>query len=278
MANPLLALTPTIGYGAVQLTGAFPWGPAPDRDASIQLLRRAVELGVRLFDTADAYGVGHNEELLGEAFAPLSAVDRENITVATKVGNLRPSQGEWIPCGRPEYLRQQVELSLLRLRVERIDLMQIHRLDTAVPLEDQVGALAELRDQGKIGLIGLSQVSRDQLDQARAVTPIASIQNKYSLAQQGDATLADACAEIEIAFLPWWPLEIDDATRPHAQAVADRHGATLQQVALAWLLRHPNLIPIPGTKNIDHLESNLAALDLQLSDDDLASLNTHTHL
>ncbi|WP_433244278.1 aldo/keto reductase [Streptosporangium sp. CA-135522] len=276
-----------IGYGAMRLTGGP--GPAPsspaeapvwwaptDRDGAIALLRRAVELGVELIDTADAYALGANEELIAEALHPYP----ENVVIATKVGVLRPSPAEWVPHGHPAYLRQQTELSLRRLRTERIDLMHLHRIDPEVPLADQIGALRQLQDEGKIRHIGLSEVSAEQLRQAIEIAPIAGVQNMYNLATRQHEEVVDLTAEHGIAFVPFFPIAMGEhaAADGPVAAVAGELGATPAQTALAWLLhRSPTVVPIPGTTSIGHLGQNLAALDISLSADQFARLSALAH-
>ncbi|MFI7634808.1 aldo/keto reductase [Nonomuraea sp. NPDC049400] len=265
-----------IGYGAMRLADgpeparsameAHIWRAPADRAGAIALLRRAVELGVDLIDTADAYTLGANEELIAEALHPY----RGNVTVATKVGVVRPSPTEWVTHGHPAYLRQQAELGLRRLRVERIDLLQLHRIDPGYPLADQIGALKQLRDEGKVRHIGLSEVSVDELRQASEITPIASVQNMYNLATRQHEPVVDYTAEHGIAFLPYFPI----AAGSHAGSgsplaeVAAEIGVTPAQASLAWLLhRSPTVIPIPGTSSIAHLEENVAAISVKLTDD-----------
>ncbi|MGW3958572.1 aldo/keto reductase [Amycolatopsis sp. NPDC005003] len=255
-----------LGFGAMRLTE---WDHVP-RGADA-VARRAAELGVTFFDTADAYDLGLNEELLADALHPYPG-----LLVATKCGHARPSRGEWVPLGRPEYLRQQAELSLRRLRVDRLDLLQLHRLDPQVPLADQIGALARLRDEGKAARIGLSEVTVAQLAEARAIAPIASVQNRYNLTDRASEDVLGYCEREGIAFVPWLPIARGD----HATAggvlakVAADVGATPAQVSLAWLLRRsPVVIPIPGTSSIAHLEENCAAAEVTLSDEDFERLN-----
>ncbi len=255
-----------LGFGAMRLTG---WDHVPAGAAAVA--RRAAELGVTFFDTADAYDLGRNEELLAEALHPYPG-----LLVATKCGHARPSRGEWVPLGRPEYLRQQAELSLRRLRVDRLDLLQLHRLDPQVPLAEQVGALVRLREEGKVARIGLSEVSVAQLEEARAVAPIASVQNRYNLTDRASEDVLDHCEREGIAFVPWLPI----ANGGHATAggalgkVAADLGATPAQVSLAWLLRRsPVVIPIPGTSSPQHLEENCGASEIELSDNDFARLS-----
>ncbi|WP_188192887.1 aldo/keto reductase [Nonomuraea sp. SYSU D8015] len=265
-----------IGYGAMRLADgpepapsameAHIWRPPAGRPGAIALLRRAVELGVNLIDTADAYALGANEELIAEALHPYG----DGVTVATKVGVVRPSPTEWVPLGHPAYLRQQAELALRRLRVERIDLLQLHRIDPAYPLADQIGALAQLRDEGKVRHIGLSEVGVDELRQAAEITPIASVQNMYNLSARGHEAVVDHAAEHGIAFLPWFPFAAGAHAAPGSPLaeVAAEIGVTPAQASLAWLLRRsPTVIPIPGTSSIAHLEENVAALPVKLSDD-----------
>ncbi|NYI72574.1 aryl-alcohol dehydrogenase-like predicted oxidoreductase [Naumannella cuiyingiana] len=262
-----------IGLGAMRLTdatgdgtqaGAQIWRPPADPADAITLLRRAVELGVQLIDTADAYALGENEELIAKALHPYP----EDVSIATKVGLTRPSPTEWVLVGNPAYLRQQVELSLRRLRVERIDLLQLHRLDPAYPVAEQVGALDELRIAGKIRHLGLSEVSVPELDEARTTAPIASVQNAYNLSARTSDPVIDHAADLGIAFLPYFPLAIGDLARAGSvlDQIARELGATGSQVALAWLLhRAPNVLPIPGTTSIRHLEENLGAAEVQLT-------------
>lgn len=255
-----------LGFGAMRLTE---WDHV--RDGAADVARRAAELGVTFFDTADAYDLGLNEELLADALHPF-----EGLFIATKCGHARPSRGEWVPLGRPEYLRQQAELSLRRLRVERLDLLQLHRLDPKVPLADQIGALARLRDEGKIARIGLSEVTVAQLGEARAIAPIASVQNRYNLTDRASEDVLEYCEREGIAFIPWLPIARGDhATASGALGkVAADLGATPAQVSLAWLLhRSPVVIPIPGTSSLAHLEENCGAAELALSGDDFEELS-----
>ncbi|MFW6776034.1 aldo/keto reductase [Nocardioides sp. CPCC 205120] len=261
-----------LGYGAMQLTGPGVWGPPADREGALAVLRRAVELGVTLFDTADSYGPTVAEELIAEALRPYA----DDVVIATKAGLLRTGPDAWVPLGHPSYLRQQCELSLRRLGVEAIDLFQLHRVDPAYPLEDQVGELAKLREEGKVRHVGLSEVSIAQVEEARAVTEIATVQNLFNLTTRDAEPLLDYCEAEGIGFIPWFPLatgELSKQDGPLAQAAAD-HGAEPAQLALAWLLRRsPAVLPIPGTKSVDHLESNVAAAGIDLSDDEFAALD-----
>ncbi|MFC7885101.1 aldo/keto reductase [Streptomyces sp. NPDC057376] len=249
-----------LGFGAMHL----PTGPGPARAASVAVARRAVELGVTLIDTAYLYGGGTNEELLAEALHPYP----DGLLVTTKVGVARSGpSGEWQLDGRPSVLREQVDHALRRLRVERIELLQLHRVDPETPLADQLGTLRELRAEGKIGRIGLSEVTVGELEQARRIVDIASVQNRYNLLDREHEPVLTACAAAGIAFLPWRPVAWGDAgSRAEVAAVAAETGATPTQVALAWLLgRSPVVLPIPGTARIDHLEENLAAERLHLT-------------
>ncbi|MET8360543.1 aldo/keto reductase [Micromonospora sp. NPDC005171] len=262
-----------LGFGAMRLTGPFDWGPPADRQEAVRVARRAVELGVNFIDTADAYGPGDNEELLAEALHPYAG----GLVVATKAGQSRPSAREWVPLGRPEYLRQQAELSLRRLRVERIDLFQLHRVDPKVPFADQLGALRRLRDDGKIRHVGLSEVTVAQIDEARAVVDVVSVQNQYNLTDRRYDDVVDHCERLGIAFIPWLPI----ASGRHAQAggvlaeVAKELAATPTQTALAWLLhRSPVMLPIPGTSSVVHLEENVGAGRLRLSTEQYERLAT----
>jgi pyridoxine 4-dehydrogenase len=257
-----------LGFGAMRLTGR----PARlDRSTAIGIARRAVDLGVSFIDTADSYDLGENETLLAEALHPYPA----GVLIATKGGQVNLGRA-WIPLGRPEYLRQQAELSLRRLRVDRIGLYQLHRIDPAVPLADQIGALRLLQDQGKIRHIGLSEVSAGQLAEARSIAAIASVQNRYNLTDRRSGDVLRYCEEHGIAFIPWLPVApLTAGAAGPLGAVAGRLGATPAQVALAWLLRHsPATLPIPGTSSRAHLEENVAAAALRLSDADYAQLTS----
>ncbi|MET8862933.1 aldo/keto reductase [Nonomuraea sp. NPDC004580] len=261
-----------LGYGTMQLTGKGVWGPPADEDEAVRVLRRAAELGVTLFDTADSYGPLVAEPLLRRALAPYD----EGIVIATKAGLTRQGPDQWTPVGRPAYLRQQCEMSLRILGLERIPLLQLHRVDPEVPLEDQVGELKALQDEGKIAHIGLSEVSVEQIEQARAVAPIATVQNLYNLADRSAESVLDYCQRNQIGFIPWFPLATGGLVKPGGplDAIASRLSATPSQLALAWLLRRsPVMLPIPGTSSIAHLEENVAAAGLELTDDDVAELS-----
>ncbi|MEV0273778.1 aldo/keto reductase [Hamadaea sp. NPDC050747] len=259
-----------LGFGAMQITGPGIWGPPRDHDEAIRVLRRAVELGVTFIDTADSYGPGVSEELIREALHPYP----ENLVIATKAGLARTGPDQWHPLGHPAYLRQQAELSLRRLGLERIDLFQLHRIDPAVPLADQLGALTELQKDGKIGHIGLSQVSVAELRQARAHTDIATVQNLYNLANRRAETVLDYCEAEGLGFIPWFPIATGELARPGGplDALASAAGITPVQFALAWLLRRsPVMLPIPGTSSVAHLEENLGARAVELTDEQFSA-------
>jgi len=260
-----------MGYGAMQITGEGIWGPPADREGALTVLRRAVELGVDFVDTADSYGPYVSEELIREALHPC-----DGVTIATKAGLLRTGPRHWHPCGRPEYLRQECEMSLRRLGLEQIPLFQLHRVDPLVPLEDSVGELAALQKEGKIGHIGLSEVGVPEIQAARAVAEIVSVQNRYNLADRAHEAVVDHCDAEGIAFIPWYPVATGELARPGGilDGFSRNHGATPAQLALAWLLRRsPVVLPIPGTKSVGHLEENVAAVDVTLSDEEYAQLS-----
>ncbi|HEY2568327.1 MAG TPA: aldo/keto reductase [Candidatus Udaeobacter sp.] len=252
-----------LGYGAMQLTGRGVWGEPADRAQAIAVLRRAVELGINLIDTADSYGPYVSEELIREALHPYS----EGLVIATKAGLARTGPSKWIPLGRPEYLRQQCETSLRRLGVERIDLFQLHRIDPKVPADDQFGALRDLQREGKIFHVGLSEVGVSDIEAARRIVPIATVQNQYNLAYRNSEDVLDYCTRENIGFIPWFPLATGDLAKPHGALVkiAKKLGAMPAQVALAWLLKKSTvMLPIPGTSKVKHLEENTAAALLTL--------------
>lgn len=260
-----------LGFGAMRLTGPGIWGPPADHDEAVRVVRRAVELGVDLIDTADSYGPEVSEDIIREALHPYP----EQLAIATKAGQLRTGPDEWHPLGRPMYLRQEAEMSLRRLGVERIDLFQLHRLDPDVPLEDQFGELKALKDAGKVANVGLSNVGVDDLEKARGIVDIVSVQNRYNLTDRASEDLLDHCTENGIAFIPWAPIASGDLARPGGPVddVVRATGATPSQVALAWLLaRSPLMLPIPGTSTVAHLEDNLAAAELELSDEQISEL------
>ena len=262
-----------LGFGAMRLVGPGVWGPPPDRESAHAVLRRAVELNVNLIDTADSYGPHVDEELIAEALHPYP----DGLLIATKAGWQRPGPGRWVPDGRPEHLRTAVEGSLRRLKLERIGLLQYHTPDPNVPFEDSVGALAELQRAGKIRHLGLSNVDIGQIERARRIAPIVSVQNRLAADGSDDAEEADVLAYCErnaIVYLPWAPLGGLGAELPAAfERVAREHGASVNQVALAYLLRRsPVIAPIPGTSSVAHLEENVAAAALALDDGEIAAL------
>jgi len=260
-----------LGYGTMQLPGEGVWGPPRDRGEAHRVLRRAVELGITFFDTADSYGPYVAEDLLREALHPYA----DDVVIATKAGLTRQGPGVWTPLGKPAYLRQEVEMSLRRLGLERIDLFQLHRIDADYPVADQVGELKQLQEEGKIRHIGLSEVTVDQLVEAQETAEIVSVQNLFNLANRDAEKLLDHCAEHGIGFIPWFPLatgELSADDGPLA-AAAQQHEATPAQLALAWLLqRSPVMLPIPGTSSVDHLETNTAAASIELTDEEFAAL------
>ncbi|GAB3741080.1 aldo/keto reductase [Nocardiopsis nanhaiensis] len=261
-----------LGYGAMRIVGEGVWGPPRDRDEALAVLRRAVELGVNFIDTADSYGPQISEQLIREALYPYPA----DLVIGTKAGLARTGPSQWHKLGRPEYLKQQAELSLRNLGVERLDLMQLHRVDPEVPLADQLGALMELQQEGKVRHIGLSEVSVDELSAARAITPIASVQNQYAPSFRQSEDVLEQCEKDGIAFLPWAPVgrgEMAKAESPLA-ATAAEHGVAPVQLALAWLLhRSPVMLPIPGTSRVAHLEENTAAAALRLSEQEIERIS-----
>jgi len=261
-----------LGYGAMRLCGPGVWGEPGDPEAARTVLRRVVELGVTFIDTSDAYGPEVNERFIADTLHPYP----EGLVVATKGGLTRPRREAWDRDGRPEHLRVACAASLRRLRLERIDLYQFHAPDPRVPFEDSVGTLAELRSEGKIRHIGLSNVSVDQLRKALRLAPIASVQNRYNIADRSSEDVLAECTREGIAFLPWYPLEAGGSAggKGALARVAARHKATPAQIAIAWLLAHsPVMLPIPGTSSIAHLEENVAAAGIQLSPEDLAELS-----
>jgi pyridoxine 4-dehydrogenase len=261
-----------LGYGAMQLPGPGVWGEPADRDAALRVVRAAVEQGVDFIDTADSYGPLVSEQIIAEALHPYP----EGLVIATKAGLTRQGPGIWTAVGRPAYLKQQVELSLRHLKVDTIDLIQLHRIDPEVPLADQLGAFVELKEQGKVRHIGVSEVSVEELRAAREITEIVSVQNLYNLTNRKSQDVLDYATENGIAFIPWFPIATGDLAKPDSPvaAVAKELDATPSQVALAWLLRKsPVILPIPGTKSVEHLTENMGAAGLTLSDDDMATLD-----
>jgi len=257
-----------MGFGAMRITGDGIWGDPPDLDQARAVLRRAVELGVNFIDTADSYGPDVSEQLIADALYPYA----DDLVIATKGGLLRPGPGRWDADGRPEHLREACEGSLRRLRLDQIPLYQLHRPDPGVPLAESVGALAQLKDEGKIRHIGVSNVSQAQLQEAQQITPIVSVQNRYNAADRQSESMVDTCELEQIAFLPWAPIQQAD-TSPAVAEAASRHDASPRQIVLAWLLaRSPQMLPIPGTGSADHVETNVAAASIQLSADEVEAI------
>jgi pyridoxine 4-dehydrogenase len=265
-------LVTRLGYGTMQLTGPGVWGDPEDPEEAVRVLRRAVELGVTFIDTADSYGPVVAEQLIKRALHPYP----DDLVIATKAGLSRAGPGDWRPLGRPEYLRQQAEMSLRNLGLERIELFQLHRVDPKVPLADQVGELKLLRDEGKIGHVGLSEVDVDQLEQAREIVEIASVQNLFNLTNRSAEPLLDHAEREGIAFIPWFPLATGALAEPGGRLaeLAAQSDARPSQLALAWLLRRsPVMLPIPGTSIVAHVEDNIAAAQIELTDEEYAALS-----
>jgi pyridoxine 4-dehydrogenase len=252
-----------LGFGSMRITGDGIWGEPADRAEAVRVLRRAVELGINFIDTADSYGPGVSEEIIAEALHPYPT----GLVIATKGGYERPGPNQWVENGRPEYLRSACEGSLRRLRLDRIDLYQLHRIDPKVPAEDQLGTLKDLQAQGKIKHIGLSEVSVKQVQHARTIVPIVSVQNRYSITDRGSEDILEYCEKEQIGFIPWFPLaagRVSGSESPIGR-IAAQWKATPSQVALAWLLaRSPVILPIPGTSRVEHLEENVAAAELKI--------------
>ena len=264
-----------LGFGTMQLPGPGVWGEPKDPDEAVRVLRRAVDLGVNLIDTADSYGPFVAERLVKQALHPYPA----DLVIATKAGLTRPGPGRWVPDGRPAYLRERAELSLGNLGLDRIDLYQLHRIDPKVPLDDQIGTLKELQDAGKIRHIGLSEVTVAQLEAASKLATIVTVQNRYNLADRSSGDLLDYAEPLGIGFIPWFPLATGALAGPRSAVaeIADRLGATPSQLALAWLLkRSPVMLPIPGTSSVAHLEDNIGAAEIELSDADYAEISAAT--
>jgi pyridoxine 4-dehydrogenase len=260
-----------LGYGAMRLTGRGIWGPPADPDECLRVLRRAVELGVTFIDTADSYGPYVSEDLIAQALAPYP----DDLVIATKAGLLRTGPNVWIPCGRPAYLRQEVEMSLRRLKVERIDLHQLHRIDPQVPVEESLGELGAMQQEGKIRLIGVSNMSVAEIEQSRKIVDVVSVQNRYNLADRASENEVDYCASNGLAFIPWFPLATGQLAGAGGvlDAAAQRHGVSPAQLALAWVMqRSPTMLPIPGTSTVAHLEENMKAAGVELSPDEFAGL------
>jgi pyridoxine 4-dehydrogenase len=259
-----------LGFGAMRITGDGIWGPPKDHDGVIATLRRAIELGINLIDTADSYGPHVSEELIAEALYPYP----EGLVIASKGGLTRGGPGQWSPDGRPEHLREACEGSLQRLRVDRIDLYQLHRPDPSVPYEESVGAIKELRDEGKVHFVGVSNVSVEQLETARSIVDVVSVQNRFNPDDRSSDDVLDRCEELGLGFLPWHPLNAGSVGEGALAEIAARHDATPAQIAIAWLLaRSPVMLPIPGTSKVEHLEENVAAAGIELNDEEIAELN-----
>jgi pyridoxine 4-dehydrogenase len=261
-----------LGFGAMRLTGKGIWGPPDDPEECIRVLRRLVELGVNFIDTADSYGPFISERLIRKALHPYP----DGVVIATKAGFLRTGPDVWVPMGFPDYLRQQCEMSLRRLRVDTIDLFQLHRIDPKFPAEDQIGELVKLQQEGKIRHIGLSEISVEQLEAARKVATIVSVQNMYNLTTRAAEPVLEACEAQNIGFIPWFPLASGPLAAPGGplEQIAAHHQATASQLALAWLLRRsPVMLPIPGTSKVAHLEENVAAAEVEISDDEFEMLS-----
>jgi pyridoxine 4-dehydrogenase len=258
-----------LGFGAMRITGSGIWGEPPDREVAKRLLRRAVELDVNFIDTADSYGPDVSEILIAEALHPYP----EDLVIATKGGLVRPGPGVWEPDGRPEHLREACEGSLKRLKLDRIPLYQLHRPDPKVPLAESIGALIELKDEGKIRHIGVSNVKESELHVASSFTPVVSIQNRFNANDRSSESLVDLSEQEGFVFLPWAPL-IDAEKVSAIRDAAESRGATAQQIALAWMLaRSPQILPIPGTGDVDHLDENVAAASIELSREEVAAIN-----
>ena len=257
-----------LGYGAMRITGPGIWGDPADVGQAKAALRRAVDLGVNFIDTADSYGPGVSETLIGETLYPYP----DDLVIATKGGQLRPGPRQWEPDGRPEHLREALEGSLRRLKLDQIPLYQLHRVDPKVPLEESVGALAELKDQGKIRHVGLSNVNEEQFRKAERIVPIVSIQNRYNVTDRSSESIVDLCEQEQLAFLPWAPIqeadELDVITK-----VARDHGYSPHQIVLAWLLaRSPQMLPIPGSGSPEHVEANVTAATIKLDQGEVAAI------
>jgi aryl-alcohol dehydrogenase-like predicted oxidoreductase len=264
-----------LGYGAMQLTGPGVWGDPADPDEAVRVLRRAVELGVNFIDTADSYGPVVSEQLIRKALHPYPA----DLVIATKAGLTRHGPGIWKPVGRPEYLRQQCEMSLRNLGLEQIPLYQLHRIDPQVPVADSVGELKALQDEGKIGHIGLSEITVDELLEAQRTATVATVQNLYNLSNRSAEPLLEHCEQHQIGFIPWFPLATGELSKPGGPlaAISEQHGASPSQLALAWLLRRsPVMLPIPGTSSVAHVEENIAAAQVELTDAEFDALAAAT--
>jgi len=260
-----------LGFGAMRIVGEGVWGEPKDAENSKRVLKSAVELGVNFIDTADAYGPDVSERLIGEALAPYV----KGVVIATKGGLTRQGPNKWLPVGRPEYLTQQVEMSLRRLKLERLDLWQLHRIDPKVPVEESLGAMKTLQEQGKIRHIGLSEVKVAEIEQARKVVEIVSVQNRYNIGDREHEDVLEYCTKHNIAFIPWFPVAAGKLAQPGGKLdqMAKEHDATVSQLSLAWLLHHsPVILPIPGTSSVEHLEENVKSQDVGLSESEWAEI------
>jgi len=260
-----------LGFGAMRVTGSGIWGPPKDRAESLAVLRRAIELGVNLIDTAESYGPHVSEELIAEALHPY----KKDLVIATKGGLERPGPNQWVPDGRPERLREELEGSLRRLRLDHIDLWQLHRIDSKVPEEDQFGAIRQFIDEGKVRFAGLSETDVDAIERAQKFFPVATVQNRYNLADREWERVVEHCEAAGIGFIPWFPLQTGKLSKSGGalDEIARKHKATPSQIALAWLLkRSPVMLPIPGTSKVSHLEDNMGAAGLELTDEEFARL------
>jgi pyridoxine 4-dehydrogenase len=254
-----------LGFGAMRITGDGIWGEPKDPAGAKKVLQRAVELGVNFIDTADSYGPDVSERLIGEALVPYA----NGVVIATKAGLTRQGPNQWLPVGRPEYLAQQVEMSLRLLKIERIDLWQLHRIDPKVPVEESLGVIKKLQEQGKIRHVGLSEVKPHEIDQARKVIDIVSVQNQYNISDRQHEDVVEYCTKHKIAFIPWFPVASGKLAQPGGKldTAAKKHNDTVAQLSLAWLLHHsPVMLPIPGTSSVAHLEENVAAAGVTLTD------------
>jgi aryl-alcohol dehydrogenase-like predicted oxidoreductase len=257
-----------LGYGAMRITGSGIWGEPPDREQAKRVLRRAIELDVNFIDTADSYGPEVSETLIAEALHPYP----DDLVIATKGGLVRPGPGRWETDGHPAHLREACEASLRRLKLDQIPLYQLHRIDPNVPLAESIGALVELKAEGKIRHIGVSNFTESDLRKAEKLTPVVSIQNRFNVGDRSSETLVDLCEQEDLVFLPWAPV-LDSERHPAVVAAAQRHGVSTHQVALAWMLaRSPQILPIPGTGTVEHLESNVAAASVQLTAEEVAEI------
>jgi pyridoxine 4-dehydrogenase len=260
-----------LGFGAMRITGRGIWGEPQDREEAKRLLKRALELGVNFIDTADSYGPEVSERLIGEALAPFA----KGLIVATKAGLTRQGPDQWLPVGRPEYLQQEVELSLRRLKTDVIELWQLHRIDPKVPVEESLGVIAKLQKAGKIRHVGLSEVKPAEIDQARKVLEIVSVQNRYNVGDRAHEDVLEYCEKHNLGFIPWFPVAAGKLAQPGGtlDAIAKRQGATVAQLSIAWLLyRSPVMLPIPGTSSVAHLEENMKSAEIVLSDKELKEI------